>query len=110
MAAKEQTTTQTPVVQQPGETPQRYIVRAFLARGYVRVPRLEDAVGPPYPTKKGYEVRVVVRSDEELADVVRCMGEIGFKSGKPFKKHASWAVPIYGQIEVDRFLLMVAET
>ena len=62
--------------------------------------RLEEE-GQTY--KKGYEVRLVVSTLREAAQIRKSLKEVGLKGGKPFKKAKQWAQPVYGQAAVKYF-------
>lgn len=54
--------------------------------------------------KKGYEVRLVANSKEELEDMRQLLQQSGFKPGKPYKKHFQFVQPVYGKLAVDWFV------
>lgn len=71
--------------------------------GYARVADLEKRkqLGSA-AYKKGYEVRFVVGTKEELARVRRLLKAAGFDPGKPFLKHTKLVQPVYGRAAVER--------
>ena len=79
------------------------LAQIFQRNGYIRAPRDERrrALGPRY--KKGWEVRLVLKSQEELVDVHRLLEQSGLKAGRPFKKSRQWVQPIYSKKAVDFF-------
>lgn len=82
----------------------------FRRNGYVRwqnADRLEDEGYAVY--KKGDEVRLVVDTRAELAEVRRLLRAAGFKRSKPFRKARQYRQPIYGRREVARFLALIGE-
>jgi hypothetical protein len=54
--------------------------------------------------KKGYEVRIIVKTAEELRRLRACILLAGFKPGSPYKKRKRIVQPIYGKSAVDWFL------
>jgi hypothetical protein len=83
---------------------EKYLVALFRRNGYVRVVNEERRreLGQKY--KKGYEVRLVARSKEELENMRRSLEKVGFKPGKPYKKRAQFVQPIYGKSAVAWFV------
>lgn len=79
-------------------------LRAMLAgSGYARVADLakrKQRGSASY--KKGYEVRFVLATKEELAHVRRLLKAAGFEPGKPFAKHSKLVQPVYGREAVER--------
>jgi hypothetical protein len=57
--------------------------------------------------KKGYEVRLVAGSQEELAVLRDLLARAGFTPGRPFRKGRQYRLPVYGRDQVARFLRMV---
>ena len=81
------------------------LLHFFQRNGYVRVPspdRKEE--DPDY--KKGYEVRLVLNSSIELAQVEWLLKQVDLKPGKPFQKHSRFVQPIYGKHAVNWFLAL----
>ncbi len=54
--------------------------------------------------KKGYEVRLVVKTWREVMRIRQLLHCVGFKAGRPFKKHSRIVQPIYGKAAVEWFL------
>ena len=75
----------------------------FLRSGYMRMPRHErrQKLGRRY--RKGWEVRLVLNSEDELNEVRRLLEQAGLKPGKAFKKWSRWVQPIYGKQAVNFF-------
>ena len=76
------------------------------ANSYARVPdetRQEEGWGT---YKKGYEVRIVVRTQTELKELRRLLQDAGFKPGKAYRKSArqsaQWVQPVYGKQPVNQ--------
>ncbi len=76
----------------------------FRRNGYVRLPdkKLRKELGQKY--KKGYEVRLVANSQEELNKMRQLLMRVGFRPGKPFQKRKQFVQPIYGKRSVEAFL------
>lgn len=53
--------------------------------------------------KKGYEVRLIANSKEELETIRQLLQQAGFKPGKPYKKRLQFVQPVYGKSAVDWF-------
>jgi hypothetical protein len=85
------------------EKPDVLLKQFFQQHGYVRVANetRKEQLGQKY--KKGYEVRLVVKTQSELAHIRQLLHQIGFKAGKPFQKHSRIVQPIYGQSAVEWF-------
>lgn len=79
------------------------LAQLFQRNGYIRAPREErrQEIGRRY--HKGWEVRLVLNSEEELEEVRGLLEQAGLKAGRPFKKSRQWAQPIYGKGAVDIF-------
>jgi len=79
------------------------LITLFQRNGYVRVvdEKHRKEFGQKY--KKGYEVRLVANSKEELQIIRRLLKQAGFKPGKPYKKHLQFVQPVYGKSAVDWF-------
>ncbi len=58
--------------------------------------------------KKGSEVRLLVKTEDELAELQELLARAHFVFGTPFYKGAQYCQPIYGKQQVERFLSMVA--
>jgi hypothetical protein len=77
---------------------------AFRAGGYCRMADMEKrerAGSQRY--KKGYEVRLVVATRAELAEVRRALRAVGFRDARSFLKHGKFAQPVYGRDAVRWF-------
>jgi len=79
------------------------LAQLFQRNGYIRVPReaRRRELGSRY--KKGWEVRLVLKSEEELEEARHLVEQAGLKAGKAFKKYKQYAQPIYGKGAVDLF-------
>jgi hypothetical protein len=76
----------------------------FARNGYIRVPRDERRreIGTRY--KKGWEVRLILKSQEELDGARRLLEQVRLKPGKPFLKARRYAQPVYGRKAVELFI------
>lgn len=85
------------------EEPEIALRQFFQQHGYVRVADKErKEQGAKY--KKGCEVRLVARTESELMLIRHWLEQVGFKPGKPFRKHNRLVQPIYGKAAVEWFL------
>jgi hypothetical protein len=75
----------------------------FQRNGCVRVPRDERRLELGRRYKKGWEVRLTLRSQEELEEARNLLAEAGLKAGRPFAKFRLYVQPIYGKVAVDFF-------
>lgn len=57
--------------------------------------------------KKGPEVRFVVYSSTELAEVRRLLRRLELSPGRPYPKHSQTVLPLYGTEQVRRLLSLV---
>jgi hypothetical protein len=92
----------------PSSTSTKQLAAFFRRNGYVRrqnEKRLNTEGWSQY--KKGDEVRLVVNSQPDLAQVRRLLRQAGFKLGRPFAKGRQTVQPIYGRQAVERFLSLV---
>jgi hypothetical protein len=89
---------QTPVVR-----PEIELVEFFRRNGYMRVPNQALREDAPREYKKGYEIRLVARSQRELSTMRRLLRQVDLRPGKPFPKHNQWVQPVYGRDSMDRF-------
>lgn len=82
------------------------IVREFYMRGgRIRraIPERLRKEGCQQTYKKGYEVRIRVRSDRESAQLIRCLSTCGIRAGNPYRQHHYLTVPVYGKEQVEWF-------
>lgn len=75
----------------------------FLHRGCIRRPKSERLDEGYDAYKKGWEVRLVVDSSEELTDVRRALQTVGLEQGRPYAKSRKWVQPVYGRRAVESF-------
>lgn len=89
------------------ERPEILLVQLFRRNGYVRLPDLykrKQMTSQRY--KKGYEVRLMVKDQNELKQIRQWLIAAGFKPGKPFEKGKQLIQPIYGKLALERFLTL----
>ena len=87
----------------------KLLITFFEKNGCVRVvdEKRRKELGQKY--KKGYEVRLVASSEEELENIRQLLQQSGFNLGKPYlkrvqyKKRVQFVQPIYGKLAVDWF-------
>ena len=79
----------------------------FHRNGYVRLPNLDRRAATPRAYKKGYEVRLVADTREELRYIQHLLRLAGFEPGQPFGKAPRLRQPLYGRAVVERFLELV---
>ncbi len=92
------------------DRPDALLAQFFRQSGYIRRPDVERREQLGYTRyKKGYEVRLVVRTQRELAQVRRLVRQAGFAPGKPFQKHHQLVQPVYGKAAVDYFLTLLRQ-
>jgi len=86
---------------------QKSLLTFFQRNGCVRVvdEKRRKEFGQKY--KKGYEVRLVAYSKEELEIMRHLLQQFGFKPAKPYKKHLQFVQPVYGKLAVDWFASQV---
>jgi hypothetical protein len=100
MAKKQQTS---------GTRPEFELVEFFHRNGYMRVPNEALRQAAPRDYKKGYEIRLVARTQKELATMRRLLRQVDLRAGKPFPKHNQWVQPVYGRAAMDVFNSWLAD-
>ena len=80
-----------------------YLAESFYHRGYIREPKeiRKRMEGQSY--KKGYEVRFVACSDDELAEIRHYLQEAGFELARPYNNGTKRVQPVYGKKNMERF-------
>ena len=76
---------------------QRRLGRFFNRNAYCRVPDAERIQEGCSNYKKGWEVRLILKDEDEVAIVSSLLYRVGLVPGKAFRKSKRWAVPIYGK-------------
>jgi hypothetical protein len=85
------------------QEPEIALRQLFQQHGYVRAAD-EERKQQDAKYKKGYEVRLVVKTEDELTLIRHWLEQVGLKPGKPFRKHNRLVQPIYGKAAVEWFL------
>lgn len=80
-----------------------FLVKLFRERGYTRAPDQRRRRKENQRYKKGYEVRLPVRTKEELRRVRQLLRKAGLKPGKPYNHHSYLVQPVYGKKAVEWF-------
>ena len=80
----------------------------FAEGGYVRrfAADKRSRLGPA-TYKKGFEVRLIVASQEALREVRHLLGAAHLRAGKPYRKHSRLVQPVYGKDALDWFLALL---
>jgi len=76
----------------------------FRRNGYVRAPDMEKRKQFGLKYRKGWEVRLVLASEEDLEETRRLLAKAGLTAGQPFTKHSRWVQPVYGKTAVEFFV------
>ena len=69
----------------------------FLTSGFVRGTRPSARPEGAPASHKGWEARLVVRSDADVPGVLAALGLAGLKAGRVWRKHGQHVVPVYGK-------------
>lgn len=85
-----------------------YLAESFYQRGSKREPDPILRKEGKGSYKKGYELRFVVCSEEELAELRQCLQNAGFKPSAPFRKSTRILQPVYGKENMERFMAIYA--
>ncbi len=88
---------------------QRRLARFFNRNAYCRKPDSSRQQEGYSQYKKGWEVRIILKDEDEVAIVTRLLWKVGLAPGKPFRKSRRWAVPVYGQEAVTSLQAWGAE-
>ncbi len=83
--------------QVPEVRPELALVQFYRRNGYMRVPNEALREDAPREYKKGYEIRLIAKSQRELTAMRRMIRQVDLRPGKPFPKHNQWVQPIYGR-------------
>ncbi|MEA3266752.1 MAG: hypothetical protein U9P42_07405, partial [Candidatus Fermentibacteria bacterium] len=86
--------------QSPSEA---YLAESFYHRGYIREPNKTRKRKEGRSYKKGYEIRFVACSDDELAEIRQHLQEEGFELARPYNKGTKRVQPVYGKKSMERF-------
>jgi hypothetical protein len=80
------------------------------ANSYARVPDEERQEEGWSSYKKGYEMRIVVKSQAEVRNLKRLLSEEKIKPGKPYRKAQQWVLPVYGKEAVTHLVKLKPRT
>lgn len=78
------------------------LVDYLRANSYARVPdetRQEEGWGS---YKKGYELRIVVKSQDDVKKLRKLLQDSHIKPGKAYRKAQQWVQPVYGKQAVNQ--------
>lgn len=76
------------------------------ANSYARVPDETRQEEGWTAYKKGYELRIVVKSQEDLKRVRRLLQDARIKPGKAYRKAQQWVQPVYGKQPVNSLVAL----
>ena len=76
---------------------QRRLGRFFNRNAYCREPDAQRLAEGYTKYKKGWEVRLILRDEDEVAIVSSLLWKVGLAPGNSFRKGKRWAIPIYGE-------------
>lgn len=76
------------------------------ANSYARVPdeTRQDEGWKEY--KKGYELRIVVKTQDDLKRVRKLLQDAAIKPGKAYRKAQQWVQPVYGKQAVNSLVAL----
>lgn len=76
------------------------------ANSYARVPNADRQEEGWTAYKKGYELRIVVKTQDDLRQVRRLLLQMGIQPGKAYRKAQQWVVPVYGKQAVNQLVAL----
>lgn len=76
------------------------------ANSYARVPDETRQEEGWTSYKKGYELRIVVKTQDDLKKVRRLLLDAGIKPGKAYRKAQQWVQPVYGKPAVNTLVAL----
>lgn len=76
------------------------------ANSYARVPDETRQEEGWTAYKKGYELRIVVKSSDDLKRVRRLLQDAHIKPGKAYRKAQQWVQPVYGKQAVNSLVAL----
>lgn len=80
------------------------LAAAIRRNSYVRTPNTARRKAERTKYKKGWEVRFVLSSEEELAQLRELLNAASIPPAQPFVKRKQWIQPVYGKDMVSRLL------
>ncbi len=84
------------------QEPEIALKQYFQQHGYVRRPDKERRKRVA-SYKKGWEVRLTVKTESELTLIRHWLEQVGLKPGKPYRKFKRIVQPIYGKVATEWF-------
>ena len=88
-----------------GETEHRvlapYLVELIERNSYFRQPNVERRQIEKAAYKKGWELRLVLNNEDEVALADQLIRQSGLRPGRPFGKWGRWVIPMYGRRMVE---------
>ena len=79
------------------------LIELYRKNGYARTPNTKRRASEKAKYKKGWEIRLVLGSEDELDEVRRLLKQEGMEPGNPFRKSTRWVQPLYGKRIFERF-------
>lgn len=79
------------------------LLEIYMRNGYARTPNAERRTREKALYKKGWEIRLVLKNENELAEVRRLLRQAGIEPGRPFMKSKQWVQPLYGKEVAEKF-------
>ena len=76
------------------------------ANSYARVPDETRQEEGWTEYKKGYELRIVVKSQDDLKRVRKLLQDASIKPGKAYRKAQQWVQPVYGKQAVNSLIAL----
>jgi hypothetical protein len=87
----------------------RTLARLFQRNGVIREPNAQRRQREKARYKKGYEVRLIAFSRQELATIRRSLERAGFPLARSFVKVRRFVQPVYGRKAVEEFRALLEE-
>lgn len=81
----------------------RRLGRFFNRNSYCRRPDEDRLQEGHRAYRKGWEVRLVLKDEDEVGLVNPLIRRVGLNPGKAFQKGKKWIVPVYGREAVESF-------
>ncbi len=79
------------------------------ANSYARVPDETRQEEGWTEYKKGYELRIVVKTQDDLKRVRKLLQDVSIKPGKAYRKAQQWVQPVYGKQAVNSLVALKAK-
>ncbi len=91
------------------QEPEAQLAYFFYRNGCLRLPNATRRKEGSQKYKKGYELRLVAQTKNELKQIRRLLQQMGFKLGKPYQKGRQTVQPVYGKQAVEQFCNLLAQ-